>query len=108
MNRAEIVKKICEKSNYNLSQKCANEVLSILFEEIEKAVSKGDSVQFVGFGTFSSAKRSARTMISPATHKKISVPSKKVPKFKAGAAFKDLVAGKAKAAAKKPAKGKKK
>ena len=108
MNRAEVVKKICEKSNYNLSQKCANEVLTILFEEIEKAVSKGDSVQFVGFGTFTSAKRSARTVVSPATGKKVSVPAKKVPKFRAGSAFKDSVAGKkaAKAAPKKAAKTK--
>ena len=93
MNKTELVKKVCERSSYNLSQKCAAEAIDVVFDEIVKAVSKGESAQFIGFGTFSQGKRAARTMISPATKQKIKVPEKKIAKFKPGKAFKDAVAG---------------
>lgn len=92
MSRNDIIKAIAEKSSYNLSQKCVGEILNIFFDEVTTAVSKGNDVQFVGFGTFTSVKRAARKMVSPATGKKISVPAKVTPKFRAGKAFKDKVA----------------
>jgi DNA-binding protein HU-beta len=48
-------------------------------------------VALVGFGTFSVAKRSARKGRNPQTGKEIKIAAKKVPKFKAGKAFKDSV-----------------
>jgi DNA-binding protein HU-beta len=46
---------------------------------------KGDKVILVGFGTFSVSKRSARKGRNPQTGKEISIPAKKVVRFKAGA-----------------------
>ncbi len=48
------------------------------------ALKKGDRVALVGFGSFSVAKRSARTGRNPQTGKPINIKAKKVVKFKAG------------------------
>ena len=45
----------------------------------------GDKVSFVGFGTFSVSERAERTGINPSTKATITIPAKKVAKFKAGA-----------------------
>ena len=49
------------------------------------AMKKGERVGLVGFGSFSVAKRSARTGRNPQTGKEIKIPAKKVVKFKPGA-----------------------
>ena len=56
---------------------------------------QGDSVQLVGFGTFKSSKRAARTGKNPATGAAIKIPATTVPKFVAGAKFKAVVDPKA-------------
>ena len=67
---------------------------------IVKAVSKGDTVTLIGFGTFKSSKRAARTGRNPQTGKELKIAATTVPRFTAGAGFKTAVAGK-KAAKKK-------
>jgi DNA-binding protein HU-beta len=67
-----------------------------LVEEIVTAVAKGDSVTLVGFGTFKSAARAAREGKNPKTGEKIKIAATTVPKFSAGATFKQEVAAKAK------------
>ena len=64
---------------------------NISLEAIKKALKKGDKVTFIGFGTFSVVKRSARTGRNPQTGKPIKIKAKKVPKFTAGKALKDSV-----------------
>ena len=59
MNRAELVEILASKND--LSKTAANAVLETLIDTIQTAVKKGDAVQLVGFGTFKSAKRAART-----------------------------------------------
>jgi DNA-binding protein HU-beta len=53
-------------------------------DAIEKSLKKGDRVGLVGFGSFSVAKRAARTGRNPQTGKAIKIAAKKVVKFKAG------------------------
>ena len=53
---------------------------------------KGDSVQFVGWGTFEVKERAARTGINPQTKKEIQIPAKNVVKFKVGKKLADNVA----------------
>ena len=69
-------------------------------EAVVKAVAKGDTVTLVGFGTFKSSKRAARTGRNPQTGAEIKIAASTVPRFTAGAGFKTAVAGK-KAAKKK-------
>jgi DNA-binding protein HU-beta len=75
-------------------------VLDSLTAAVVKAVSKGDTVTLVGFGTFKSAKRAARTGKNPKTGATIKIAATTVPKFSAGAGFKEAVSGKKKAAKK--------
>ena len=63
-----------------------------LVNEFEKSLAKGDSVQFVGWGTFGVQKRAARKGRNPQTGKEIKIAAKKVVKFKVGKKLADKVA----------------
>jgi len=56
-----------------------------------KAVTEGDTVQLVGFGSFSSGKRTARTGRNPRTGEEIAISAVKTVKFTVGMVFKDAV-----------------
>ncbi len=98
MNKAELVEIIAKEAE--LSKAAAEKVLSAVTATVVKAVSKGDTVTLIGFGTFKSSKRAARTGRNPQTGKEIKIAATTVPRFTAGATFKSAVAGK-KAAKKK-------
>ncbi|QWD33517.1 HU family DNA-binding protein [Polynucleobacter paneuropaeus] len=89
MNKAELVEKIA--NDVDISKATADRVLSATIEQIIKAVTKGDDVQLIGFGTFKSGKRAARVGRNPATGAEIKIPAAKTAKFSAGKAFKDAV-----------------
>ena len=91
MNKEELVQEISKKSK--VTQKDAAEVLNALVDTIQKTVAKGNKVTLVGFGTFESRKRAARTGRNPQTGKEISIPAKTVPVFSAGKKFKATVNG---------------
>jgi DNA-binding protein HU-beta len=98
MNKSELIDIAAKEAD--ISKSAAERALSATLAAIVKAVSKGDSVTLVGFGTFKSSKRAARTGRNPQTGKEIKIAATTVPRFTAGAAFKTAVAGK-KAAKKK-------
>jgi len=89
MNKAELVAKIAEGAD--ITKVSADLALNVTIEAIIKAVTKGDKVQLVGFGTFGSGKRAARTGRNPATGAAIKIAASKTVKFTAGKAFKDAV-----------------
>ena len=89
MDKAELVEKIANDAD--ISKATADRVLSATIEQIIKAVTKGDDVQLIGFGTFKSGKRAARVGRNPATGAEIKIPAAKTAKFSAGKAFKDAV-----------------
>ena len=91
MNKEELVQEIAKKTK--VTQKDAAEVLNALVDTIQKTVAKGNKVTLVGFGTFESRKRAARTGRNPQTGKEISIPAKTVPGFSAGKKFKATVNG---------------
>ncbi|MBQ4482578.1 MAG: HU family DNA-binding protein [Lachnospiraceae bacterium] len=89
MNKTELVEAIAKKAE--ISKKDAEAALNAMTEAIGKALKKGDKVQLVGFGTFETVKRAARTGRNPQTGEEIKIAASKAPKFKAGKALKDLV-----------------
>ena len=89
MNKEELVKEIAK--NTKLSQKDAGEALEATMATIQTAVSKGQKVTLVGFGTFEPRKRAARTGRNPQTGAAIKIAAKTVPAFSAGKKFKDAV-----------------
>lgn len=112
MNKAELIAKVAESTG--LSKAAAGRALKEYLDSISEALSKGDKVTLVGFGTFSVNQRAARTGINPQSGKSIKIPAKKVAKFKPGTALAECVNAKKKAAKKcgkkkcAPKKGKKK
>ncbi|GAB3685131.1 hypothetical protein GCM10027589_54170 [Actinocorallia lasiicapitis] len=92
MNKRELVDAIAERLNG--SKKDAAEAVDAILDTIQTTVAKGEKVAITGFGSFEKADRPARTARNPATGKTIEVAATSVPKFKAGADFKNLVAGK--------------
>jgi len=89
MTKAELIDKMTQDAGTTKAQ--AGKALDSLIDGIKKSLKKGNKVTLVGFGTFSVAKRKARTGRNPQTGEKIKIKASKNPKFTAGKAFKDAV-----------------
>ncbi|MCB0395568.1 MAG: HU family DNA-binding protein [Flavobacteriales bacterium] len=85
MNKGDLINKIAGDAGISKAQ--AEKALNSFIDGTVAAVKKGDKVTLVGFGTFSSAKRAARTGRNPQTGATIKIPAKKVVKFKVGTEF---------------------
>jgi len=100
MNKAELINAIAEDAG--LSKKDAEAALKSFISVVSAELQKKEKVQLIGFGTFETTKRAARTARNPRTGEEVKVKAAYVPKFKAGAALKETVNAKpAKKAAKK-------
>lgn len=89
MNKTDLVNNISEKSG--LAKKDVETVLNGVLGEITDALSKGDKVQLIGFGTFETRKRSGRINRNPQSGTPIEIPESTVPTFKAGNKLKEAV-----------------
>ena len=98
MNKSELIEIIAKDTD--LSKAAAGGALDAAIAAIVKAVSRGDNVTLIGFGTFKSSKRAARAGRNPQTGKELKIAATTVPRFTAGSGFKAAVSGK-KAAKKK-------
>ena len=94
MNKTELVDAIAKETG--LSKKDSEKAVKAFTDTVSKELKKKGKVQLVGFGTFETAKRAARTGKNPQTGDAIKIPAATVPKFKAGKALKDAVNGKKK------------
>jgi DNA-binding protein HU-beta len=83
MNKAQLIEAVA--ADAKLSKAEAKRALEATITATTKALSKGDRVALVGFGSFSVSKRGARKGRNPQTGKEIKIAAKKVVKFKAGA-----------------------
>lgn len=90
MNKSELVDAIASKAS--VSKKDADSVLNALVDTVVEAVSSGNKVTLVGFGTFESRQRQAREGLNPSIGKLIQIPATMVPAFSAGKVFKEKVA----------------
>ena len=89
MNKKELVASVSEKAG--MSKKDVESAINALTETIASELSKGGKVQLIGFGTFETVKKSARTGRNPATGEPIEIKACTSPKFKAGKALKDAI-----------------
>jgi DNA-binding protein HU-beta len=92
MNKAELVDAIA--AGADISKAAAAKALDSSLDAIVKAVAAGDTVSLVGFGSFKSSKRAARTGRNPQTGKELKIAATTVARFTVGAKFKEAVAGK--------------
>ena len=89
MNKQELIAKVAK--DINGSKSTAAQAVESVIEGITRALKKGDSVTFVGFGTFKTAQRKARTARNPQTGAPIKIPKRKAVRFTAGKALKSAV-----------------
>lgn len=90
MNKTELIAAVAEKAG--LSKKDTEAAVSAAIATVTAALAAGDKVQLVGFGSFETKKRAARTGLNPRTKEPVKIAATKVPVFKAGKALKDAVA----------------
>ncbi|HYT27279.1 MAG TPA: HU family DNA-binding protein [Actinomycetota bacterium] len=95
MNRKELVDAI--QKHTEVARADVDKVLASLIQHTQVAVKKGERVSLVGFGTFERRDRKARTARNPRTGTAVKVKATKIPAFRAGQSFKDVVSGKASA-----------
>lgn len=89
MRKPELAAAIAEEAD--LSKEKAAEVITVITDQIAKALSEGDSVSLIGFGTFEVRQRAERQGKNPQTGAPITIAAAKVPAFKPGKGLKEAV-----------------
>jgi len=89
VNKQELINAVADRTGD--SKAATGEALDAVLATIRRALSVGDTVQLVGFGSFSTGQRAARTGRNPSTGAEIQIGAARTVKFTAGKAFKDAV-----------------
>ena len=92
MNKGELIDTIVEKAG--VSKKDADAVFSAALDTIVEAVTEGDKVTLIGFGSFEKRERKEREGRNPKTGETMTIPATSVPAFSASKVFKGTVAAK--------------
>ena len=92
MNKADLINNLSKINNVTKTQ--AALLLESVLVSVSSAIAKGEDVRLLGFGTFTTLKRPARTGRDPRTGNKIKIPAKNVVKFRPGTLLSDLANGK--------------
>lgn len=89
MNKTELIDAMA--TNAGISKVMAKKALDGFIKSVSRALKNGDKVALVGFGAFQVVERAAREGVNPSTQEKMTIESKKVVKFKAGAELSDKI-----------------
>lgn len=89
MNKAELVDAMAKETN--LTKKDVESVLNSFVNVVSGELAKKEKIQLVGFGTFETRERAARSGRNPQTGEEIKIAVATTPAFKAGKALKDKV-----------------
>lgn len=92
MNKQDFVEKVAIRAN--MSKVDAKNAVESVLAEIQDSLVNGDGVSFIGFGSFVTSKRAARTARVPGTDKTVELEATTVAKFKVGKSLKTAVSGK--------------
>lgn len=89
MNKNELIAEMADKCEMTKAQ--AAECIDTFCSIISKAMSKGEEVRLVGFGTFCTVYRKATEGRNPRTGAVIKIAASNRPKFKPGKALSEMV-----------------
>jgi len=89
VTKADLIDRLAEQTG--LSKSLSERFLNATLDIIQKAVSTGDEVKLVDFGTFESLKRKPRKGRNPRTGQSVAIPATVVPRFRPGKEFRQLV-----------------
>ena len=95
MNKGELVSAVADKAGLKREQ--ASQAIEATLDSIAGALTRGEEVKLVGFGSFVVTKRAAGEARNPRTGETVKVEESMVPKFKAGAGLRQAVNGKSSA-----------
>lgn len=87
MNKTQLIDAIRAELGEGATTKCAAAALNATLTAITKAVAT-EKVQLVGFGTFETKKRPARTGRNPRTGEAVQIPASTAVTFKASSSLK--------------------
>jgi DNA-binding protein HU-beta len=99
LTKAELVDALATETE--LSKRQVGELVDLFLDEIRDALSKGEKVQLIPFGSFVVRDRKKREGRNPKTGAKLTIPARRVPAFTAGKGLRDAVAGSKRRPAKK-------
>src|ERR1700754_4467682 len=89
MNKQELIDAVA--AGTGVSKAATGEAIDAMLETITQALTSGDTVQLIGFGSFATGQRAARAGRNPSTGEAIQISAAKTVKFTAGKGFKDAV-----------------
>jgi DNA-binding protein HU-beta len=89
MNKQEFIDAVAHQAG--IAKSAAEETINAFLDTVTNAVIKGDVIQLIGFGSFSTGARAARAGRNPKTGEALQIAASKTVKFTAGKAFKDAV-----------------
>lgn len=89
MTKTELVDKVAAKTGF--TKKDSAKAVDAVFGAVSEALTAGEKVSLVGFGSFEVRQRAARSGRDPRTGATIRISARKVPVFKAGKSLKDAV-----------------
>jgi len=90
MNKGELVAYVANKTG--MTKKDVTSVLDAIVDAVVKSVKGGEAVTLTNFGTFVAVQRKASTKRNPKTGAPVKVAAKRVPRFRAGKNFREVVA----------------
>jgi len=89
VSKSDLIEKMADE--LSLSRNKVKQVLNVFIESVQQEVAQGKKVSLIGFGSFSAINQSERVGMNPKTGEKVNIPSKTIPKFKAGKDFRKIV-----------------
>lgn len=89
MTKIEFVDAVAKETEW--TKKDSEEAINAVVKVITNALVAGEKLSIVGFGTFEVVERAAREGRNPQTGESLMIKACKMPKFKPGKAFKDLI-----------------
>lgn len=89
MTKIEFVDAVAKETEW--TKKDSEEAINAVVKVITNALIAGEKLSIVGFGTFEVVERAAREGRNPQTGESLMIKACKMPKFKPGKAFKDLI-----------------
>ncbi len=89
MTKAEVANLLMEKTGLPRAE--AYQAVEVFLDCVKEALTRGEKVSLVGFGTFLVKNKNSRNGRNPRTGEQISIPEKKVVVFKPGKSFRDVV-----------------
>ncbi|MCH9770638.1 MAG: HU family DNA-binding protein [Gammaproteobacteria bacterium] len=89
MNKQDLIDAIAQAAD--ISKSAAEVALNTFTDSVTETLVNGGKVAILGFGSFETSNRAARTGHNPQTGQKMQIPASTVAKFKAGKKLKDAV-----------------